>query len=174
MSRTSWTCIRWVSYSFSQIKIGWVSADVNVTKFVDFVTRNPDQLSLHFFQFFCDLFHILEVHWYTLENLQKHPWTKKKRNYNRVLRRPSPPWHLASGVLRCRAYRGCHGEARGREGIEEHLPWSTFECLVYGFELVGVDGGSVVRFAGARGEGGLGVGEQGAHEHHVSSWKLLG
>ena len=98
----------------------------------------------------------------------------KKTIYNRVLRRPSPPWHLAGGVLRCRAYRGCHGEARGREGIEEHLPWSTFECLVHGFELVGVNGGSVVRFAGAGGEGGLGVGEQGAHEHRVSLWMLLG
>jgi hypothetical protein len=32
----------------------------------------------------------------------------------------------------------------------------------------------VVRFAGAGGEGGLGVGEQGAHEHRVSSWMLLG
>ena len=45
---------------------------------------------------------------------------------------------------------------------------------MHGFELVGVDGGSVVRFAGAGGEGGLGVGEQGAHEHRVSSWMLLG
>ena len=63
---------------------------------------------------------------------------------------------------------------RGREGIEEHLPRSTFECLVHGFELVGVNGGSVVRFAGAGGEGGLGVGEQGTHEHRVSSWMLLG
>ena len=49
-----------------------------------------------------------------------------------------------------------------------------FERLVHRFELVGVNGGAVVRFAGAGGEGGLGVGEQGAHEHRVSSWMLLG
>ena len=97
----------------------------------------------------------------------------KKRNYNQALRRPSPPWHLAGGVLLGRAYRGCHGEARGGERIEEHLPWSTFERLGHRFELVGVDGGSVVRFAGAGGEGGLGVGEQGAHEHRVTLWTLL-
>ena len=72
------------------------------------------------------------------------------------------------------AYRGCHREARGRVVIEEHLPWSAFEGLVHGFELVGVNGGAVVRFAGAGGEGGLGVGEQGAHEHRVSLWMLLG
>ena len=56
-------------------------------------------------------------------------------------------------------------------GIEEHLPWSAFECLVHGIELVGVNGGAVVRFAGVGGEGGLGVGEQGAHEHRVS-WRM--
>ena len=74
----------------------------------------------------------------------------------------------------CRAYRGCHGEARGSVGIEEHLPWSAFACLVHGLELVGVNGGAVVRFAGVVGEGGLGVGEQGAHEHRVSLWMHLG
>ena len=73
-----------------------------------------------------------------------------------------------------RAYRGCNGEARGRVGIEEHLPWSAFECLVLGIELVGVNGGAVVRFAGVGGEGGLGVGEQGTHEHRVSLRMRLG
>ena len=43
-----------------------------------------------------------------------------------------------------------------------------------GKKLVGVNGGSVVRFAGAGGEGELGVGEQGVHEHRVSLWMLLG
>ena len=80
----------------------------------------------------------------------------------------------SGGVLLGRAYRGCNGEARGRVGIEEHLPWSAFEGLVHGFELVGVNGGAVVRFAGAGSEGGLGVGEQGAHEHHVSLRMRLG
>ena len=65
-------------------------------------------------------------------------------------------------------------EAREREEFENYLPRSTFERLEHRFELVGVDGGLVVRFAGAGGEGGLGVGEQGAHEHRVSSWMLLG
>ena len=99
---------------------------------------------------------------------------KKKRIYNRVLRRPSPPLQLAGGVLLGRAYRGCNGEARGRVRIEEHPPCSAFEGLMHGFELVGVNGGAVVRFAGAGGEGGLGVGKQGAHEHCGSLWMLLG
>ena len=69
--------------------------------------------------------------------------------------------------------------------IEEHLPWSAFEGLVHGFELVGVNGGAVVRFAGANGgedvrvagvvgEEGLGVEERGAHEHRESMRMLLG
>ena len=69
-----------------------------------------------------------------------------------LLRRCSSP----GGVLLGRAYRGCHGEARGRVGIEEYLPWSAFECLVHGIELVGANGGAVVRFAGVGGEGGSG------------------
>ena len=58
--------------------------------------------------------------------------------------------------------------------IEEHLPWSAFECSVHGFELVGVNGGAEVRVAGVVGEGGLGVEERGAHEHHESVRMLLG
>ena len=81
---------------------------------------------------------------------------------------------LAGGVLLGRAYQGCNGEACGRVGIEEHLPWSAFECLVHGIELVGVNGGADVRVAGVGGEGGLGVGEQGMHEHRVSLWMRLG
>ena len=80
----------------------------------------------------------------------------------------------SGGVLLGRAYWGCNGEACGSVGIEEHLPWSAFECLVYGIELIGVNGGAVVRFAGVGGEGGLGVGEQGAHEHRVSLRMRLG
>jgi len=87
-----------------------------------------------------------------------------------LLRRCSSP----GGVLLGRAYRGCNGEAHGRVGIEEHLPWSAFECLVHGIKLVGVNGGAVVRFAGVVGEGGLGVEEQGVHEHRVSLRMRLG
>ena len=105
--------------------------------------------------------------------MHSDPRTKIK-NYNRVLRRPSPPLHLASGVLLGRAYRGCNGEARGGVRIEEHPPWSAFEGLTHRFELVGVNGGVVVRFAGAGDEGRLGVGEQGTHEHRTSLWMLLG
>ena len=106
-------------------------------------------------------------------NLQPHP-RKKNKNYNRVLRRPSPPLHLAGGVLLGRAYRGCNGEAREREKVEEHLPRSAFGCKVTGNKLVRVNGRGEVRVAGVVGEGGLGVGEQGAHEHRVSLWMLLG
>ena len=82
--------------------------------------------------------------------------------------------HLTGGVLLGKAYRGCNGEARGRVGIEEHLPWSAFECLVHGIKLVGVNGGADVRVAGVVGEGGLGVEERRAHEYYESVRKLLG
>ena len=52
-----------------------------------------------------------------------------------------------------------------REKVEEHLPRSAFVCTVTGSKLVGVNGG---------GEGGLGVEERPAHEHHESVSKLLG
>jgi len=87
-----------------------------------------------------------------------------------LLRRYSSP----GGVLLGRAYRGCNGEARERVGIEEHLPWSAFEASVHGIELVGVNGGAEVRVAGVVGEGELGVGEQGAHEHRESLRMRLG
>ena len=98
----------------------------------------------------------------------------KKINYNRVLGRPSPPLHLAGGVLLGTAYRGCNGEAREREKVEEHLPRSAFECRVKGIKHVGVNGGEDVRVAGVVGEGGLGVEERRAHEHRESVRKLLG
>jgi len=82
--------------------------------------------------------------------------------------------HLAAGVLLGRAYRGCNGEAHGREEIEEHLPRSAFECTVTGNKLVGVNGGGEVRVAGVVGEGGLGVEERRTHEHCESMRKLLG
>ena len=82
--------------------------------------------------------------------------------------------HLAGGVLLGRAYRGCNGEAREREGFEEHLPRSVFECKVTGNKFVGVNGGGEVRVAGGVGEGGLGVMERHAHEHRESVRKLLG
>ena len=87
-----------------------------------------------------------------------------------LLRRCSSP----GGVLLGRAYRGCNGEARGRVGIEEHLPWSAFEALVHGIELVGFNGEAEVRVAGVVGEGELGVREQGAHEHCESLRMRLG
>ena len=82
--------------------------------------------------------------------------------------------HLAGGVLLGRAYRGCNGEAREREKVEEHLPRSAFECTVTGSKLVGVNGGGEVRVAGIVGEGGLEVEERRAHEHRESMRKLLG
>ena len=82
--------------------------------------------------------------------------------------------HLASGVLLGRAYRGCNGEAREREKVEEHLPRSAFECKVTGNKLVGVNGGGEVRVSGVVGEGGLRVEERCAHEHLESMRKLLG
>ena len=45
---------------------------------------------------------------------------------------------------------------------------------MHGIELVGVNGGAVVRFAGVGGEGGLGVGERGVHEHRESMRMRLG
>ena len=63
---------------------------------------------------------------------------------------------------------------RGRVEIEEHLSWSAFECSVHGIKLVGVNGGEDVQVAGVVGEGGLGVGERGAHEHHESVRMRLG
>ena len=98
---------------------------MTVTKLVDLITKILDQLSLHFYDFFCDLLCIFEVHYQTLENMQTHP-QMKIRNYNRVLRRPSPPLHLAGGVLLVRAYRGCNVEVRVREEFENHLPRSMF------------------------------------------------
>jgi len=73
-----------------------------------------------------------------------------------------------------RAYRGCNGEAREREEVEEHLPRSAFECRVNGSKLVSVNGGGEVRVAGIVGEGGLGVEERRAYEHHESMRKFLG
>ena len=87
-----------------------------------------------------------------------------------LLRRCSSPGVVLPG----RAYRGCNGEARGRVGIEEHPPWSAFEGLMHGIELVGVNGGGEVRVAGVVGEGGLMVEERRAHEHRESVRKLLG
>ena len=82
--------------------------------------------------------------------------------------------HLAGGVLLCRAYQGCNGEAREREKVEEHLPRSAFECTVTENKLVGVNGGGEVRVAGIVGEGGLEVEERRAHDHRESVRKLLG
>ena len=144
-----------------------------VTKLVDLITRIPDQFILHFYDFFVIFFAFLKfiaIHW----NFCRHTLKRKKEittgPFAGLLRRCSSP----GGVLLGRAYRGCNGEARGRVGIEEHLPWSAFECLVHGIKLVGVNGRVVVQFAGVVGEGGLGVEECGAHEHRDSLRMHLG
>ena len=130
-------------------------------------------MSLHFYDFSVIFLHFRSSLPYT-GNLANTPLNKKKeittRPFAGLLRRRSSP----GGVLLGRAYRGCNGEARGRVGIEEHLPWSAFECLVHGIKLVGVNGGAVVQFASVVGEGGLEVEEQGAHEHRVSLRMRLG
>ena len=98
---------------------------------------------------------------------------KKKittRPFAGLLRRCSSP----GGVLLGRAYRGCNGEARGRVRIEEHPPWSAFEASVHGIELVGVNGGAEVQVADVVGEGELGVGERGVHEHREGMRERLG
>ena len=46
--------------------------------------------------------------------------------------------------------------------------------MVTGIELGGVDGGGGIRVAGGVGDGGLGVEEHRAHEHHECVRKLLG
>jgi len=92
-----------------------------VTKLVDFVTRTPDQLSLHFYDFSVIRYKFLKFTaklWKTCNQTLN----QKKKNYNRVLHRPSLPLHLAGGVLLGRAYRGCNGEARWREEFENYLP----------------------------------------------------
>ena len=50
----------------------------------------------------------------------------------------------------------------------------VFGAGVAGIEVVGVDGGGGIRVAGGVAEGGLGVVERRAHEHHESVRKLLG
>ena len=143
---------------------------MTVTKFVDLVTRILDPLSLHFYDFsvICSAFYkFTGIHWNTCRNTLERKKEFTTGSFAGLLRRRSSP----GGVLLGRAYRGCNGEARERAGIEENLPWSAFECLVHGLELVGVNGGAEVRVAGVGGEGGLGVGEQGTHEHHVS-WRM--
>ena len=82
--------------------------------------------------------------------------------------------HLAVGVLLGRALRGCNGEAREREKVEEHLPRSAFECTVTGNKLVGINGRGAGRVAGGVGEGGLGVEECRVLEHRESVRELLG
>ena len=82
--------------------------------------------------------------------------------------------HLAGGVLLDRAYRGCNGEAREREEVEEHLPRSVFGRMVTGIVLVGGNGGGGVRVVGGVGEGELGVVECRVHKHHESVRRLLG
>ena len=133
----------------------------------------PEHLSLHFFQFFYDLLCIFEVHCQTQRNMHSDPRTKIK-NYNRVLRRPSPQSHLAGGVLLGRAYRGCDWEARRVEEFESFLPMLVFRAGVARIEVIGVDGGSGVRVAGGVEEGELGVVERQACEHCESMRKLLG
>ena len=58
--------------------------------------------------------------------------------------------------------------------FESYLPISVFGAGVVGIEVASVNGGGGVRVAGVVAEGGLGVVERRAHEHHESVRKLLG
>ena len=98
----------------------------------------------------------------------------KKKYYNRVLRRPSPPLHLAGGVLLGKAYRGCNGEARWVEEFESYLPMPVFGSVVAGIEVTGIEGGGGARVAGGVEEEELRVVERRMHEHRESMRKLLG
>ena len=150
-----------------------VFADLGVTKLVDFIIWIPDQLSLHIYDFSVICYAFLK---FTAKLCKTCSQTLKRKRkittgpFAGLLRRRSSP----GGVLLGRAYRGCNGEAREREEAEEHLPRSAFECRVNGIKLVGVNGGEDVRVTGVVGDGGLGVEERGAHEHHESVRKLLG
>jgi len=81
----------------------------------------------------------------------------ENKNYNRVLRRPSPQSPLAGGVLLGRAYRGCDWEACRVEEFESYLPMPVFGAGVAGIEVVGVDGGGGALVTGGVGEGELRV-----------------
>ena len=96
------------------------------------------------------------------------------KNYNRVLRRPSPQPHLVGGVLLGRAYRCCDREARGVEEFKSYLPVPVFEAGVTGIELAGVNGGGGVRVVGIVDEGGLEVAERRVHKDREGLRKLLG
>ena len=102
------------------------------------------------------------------------PSSEKKTNYNRVLRRPSPPLHLAGGVLLGRAYRGYNREAHDRVGFESYLPRSVFGWMMTGIGLVVIHGGGDVRIVGGVREEELGEDERRTHEHRESVRKLLG
>jgi len=108
-----------------------------------------------------------------LRNSHPDPRTKNK-NYNRVLRRPSPPSHFSGGVLLGRAYWGCDGEARWVEEFESYLPVPVFGVGLAGIVLVSVDGDDSARVAGGMEEEELGVVERRAHELRESVRKLLG
>ena len=57
---------------------------------------------------------------------------------------------------------------------ELHLAGHGGRWRKIGIELAGANGGEDVRVAGVVGEGGLGVGERGVHEHRESVRMLLG
>ena len=85
---------------------------MTVTKFVDLVTRIPDQLSLHFYDFsaICSAFlKFTDIHW----NSCKRTLERKKEittgPFADLLRCYSSP----GGVMLERAYWGCNGEVRG-------------------------------------------------------------
>ena len=98
----------------------------------------------------------------------------KKKNYNRVIRRPSPPLHLAGGVLLGMAYGGCNGKARWIEEFKSYLPMPVFGSVVAEIEVAGVEGGGGAQVVGGVEEEELGVVERRAHEHRNSVRKLLG
>jgi hypothetical protein len=149
------------------------SEDLYVTKLVDFIVMVPEHLSLHFYDLSVICYAFLKFTTKLRETCTQ-PHKRKKKNYNWVLRRPSPQPQLASGVLLGRAYRCCDWEARWVEEFESYLPMPAFGAGVVGIEVVGVNSGGGVRVASVVVEGGLGAIERRAHEYHESVRKLLG
>ena len=96
---------------------------------------------------------------------------------NKLQPGPSPAFSAAAARRWCSARQGLPGLQRG--GAWERRDRGTPTLVAVRVEegrkrLAGANGGEDVRVAGIVGEGGLGVGERGAHEHRESVRMLLG
>ena len=81
-----------------------VSADLGVTKLVDFVIRIPDQLTLHFYDFFVTCYAFLKV----IANLFKlaaRPLNEKEK----LQLGPSPAFSAVASCRWCSARQGLLG-----------------------------------------------------------------